>query len=588
MAEPGGPSGHERPLDEVVLEYLKAADAGRAPDPQEVIARHPGLADELRAFFADQERLAPWLGSEPGAAAGRPAAPEGYEILGELGRGGQCVVYKARQQNPDRVVALKMILAGAYAGSEERARLRREANAIAQLRHPNIVQVFEARDHQGQPFFSLEYVEGGTLAERLNGLPQSPGWAAEVILCLARAMQAAHEHEAGVVHRDLKPANVLLTRDGTPKVADFGFAKRLDGVTAETLPGHVPGTPLYMAPEQLAGRADARTDVHALGVILYEMLTGRPPFQGPTLADTLALIQDQPAVPPGRLQPTVPAALERVCLKCLHKQPARRYASAGELAEDLERYLQGQSPRFARPLTVREWVVDLFSQSSYVEQFAEMAWVSLWLAAVVPPVQLGVYLCLWVRAPEPLTWAVLFSWYVVLFGLLYRIDSVRLVAWVPIQRLTRVAWVGHFFGYAAVCLGYRLSVPDNDYVRAVRLSYPAVAVLTGMILMVQGSGYWSRYYLFAAPWFVLAFLAAWFPDGAPLVVGLYAGVCGLAIGLLLRREWRGARSREPPQVNGRTLAHAGPPADDGPPSLALSPPVCSKAWPPLNNPAPRN
>jgi WD40 repeat protein len=274
----------------------------------------------------------------------------GYEVLGELGRGGMGVVYRARQVALGRTVALKMILAGAHAGADERARFRREAEAIARLSHPNIVAVHEVGEHDGRLFFSLEFCPGGSLDRQLDGTPWDPKRAAKLVRTLARAMQAAHE--ARVVHRDLKPANVLLGADGTPKVTDFGLAKKLDDRgPAPTQTGAIVGTPSYMAPEQAEGKKEVgpAADTYALGAILYELLTGRPPFKAATPLDTiLQVVADEP-VPPGRLNRQVPRDLETVCLLCLHKDPKRRYGSAGELADDLARFRRGEPVR-ARPV----------------------------------------------------------------------------------------------------------------------------------------------------------------------------------------------------------------------------------------------
>jgi serine/threonine-protein kinase len=277
----------------------------------------------------------------------------GYDILGILGRGGMGVVYKARQAGLNRVVALKMIRDSALAGPEERTRFRHEAEAVAQLQHPNIVQIHEVGEHQGLPFFSLEFVPGGSLAEQLHGTPQPPRVTAQTVETLARAVHAAHQR--GTVHRDLKPANVLLTADGTPKISDFGLAKQLGAGPGLTATGAVVGTPSYMAPEQAGGKSTTRAvgpaaDVYALGAILYELLTGRPPFLAETTLDTLQQVLTQEPVPPRQLQPKVPRDLETVCLKCLHKEPERRYASAHDLAEDLRRFLAGQPIR-ARPVS---------------------------------------------------------------------------------------------------------------------------------------------------------------------------------------------------------------------------------------------
>jgi serine/threonine protein kinase/formylglycine-generating enzyme required for sulfatase activity len=297
----------------------------------------------------------------------------GYEILGVLGKGGMGIVYKARQISLNRLVALKMVLAGGHAGQEELARFRAEAAAVACLQHPNIVQIYEVSEADGRPYFSLEYCSGGSLADRIDGTPWPVERAAALIETLARAVDAAHQ--AGIVHRDLKPANILLvpprragasaemslaelatTRPsiiecGMPKITDFGVAKRLDGTDAKTVTGAVIGTPSYMAPEQTGGTGQAvgpATDTYALGAILYELLTGRPPFKGATPIDTVMQVVAEDPVPPRHLQSRIPRDLETICLKCLHKQPRKRYASAEALADDLKRFLDNE-PVLARP-----------------------------------------------------------------------------------------------------------------------------------------------------------------------------------------------------------------------------------------------
>jgi serine/threonine protein kinase len=272
----------------------------------------------------------------------------GYEITELLGRGGMAVVYKARQQSLRRDVAIKMVLAGAHASAEDVARFRIEAESVAQLHHPHIVQIFEVGQQDGCPFYSLEFVAGGSLFDKLNDTELTSAEAAQLVETLARAIGFAHQR--GIVHRDLKPGNIMLTADGQPKITDFGLAKRMDHSLTYSMTGVVLGTPSYMAPEQAGGSRDVgpAADIYSLGAILYEVLTGRPPFRADTPLNTmLSVLSDEPT-PPRRLHPGVPRNLETICLKCLEKDPARRYASAEDLADDLQRFLHGEAV-LARP-----------------------------------------------------------------------------------------------------------------------------------------------------------------------------------------------------------------------------------------------
>ena len=301
------------------------------------------------------------------SSQGMPQHVGDYEILGVLGRGGMGVVYKAKQKKLNRIVALKMILGGLHASDEDLHRFRLEAEASARLQHPNIVQIHEVGEMDGKPYFSLEYVDGGCLATKMANEPQPIFSAAQLIEILARAMHYAHQR--GIVHRDLKPANILLatappdgsatapvTSFGIPKVTDFGLAKRMDVDVRQTQTGAIMGTPSYMAPEQAGGRIreiGPATDIYALGAILYDLLTGRPPFKANTLADTLQQVQMAEPVSPGRLQPLVPRDLATICLKCLNKEPKKRYETSMALAEDLGRFLAGEPIR-ARPTGLLE------------------------------------------------------------------------------------------------------------------------------------------------------------------------------------------------------------------------------------------
>jgi formylglycine-generating enzyme required for sulfatase activity len=286
----------------------------------------------------------------PGESREYPDVP-GYEILGICGHGGMGVVYRARQLGANRLVALKMIRAVEHASPTERLRFQIETEAVARLQHPHIVHLYEVGEVRGQPFFSLEFCDGGTLADQLKKQRPTPQESAQLIETLARAMHYAHLR--GVVHRDLKPGNVLLAgAERVAKITDFGLAKRIDAEARDvSQSGAVMGTAAYMAPEQAAGKVrdtGPAADVYALGALLYECLAGRPPFEGPQHVVLVSVLNDEP-VPPSRLGAKIPADLETICLKCLRKEPTRRYASAEELANDLRRYQAGEPVR-ARPV----------------------------------------------------------------------------------------------------------------------------------------------------------------------------------------------------------------------------------------------
>jgi serine/threonine-protein kinase len=376
------PAGAATPPDQAIhadsrghVTEASARTGGDQPQPQSETPSGSTISvAREESFPVMTDSLPPSEGATPRASTSGLGSLAGYERLEILGRGGMGVVYKARQPGLKRVVALKVILAGDHADPRDLARFRTEAVAVAQLQHPHIVQVYEVGEQNGCPFLSLEYIDGGSLKDKLAGKPQPVRPAAQLVQLLAGAMDFAHRK--GIIHRDLKPGNVLLMKPrpaggstsaqstaplveelyGTPKIADFGLAKRLEEDSGQTRSGTILGTPNYMSPEQAGGQTKdvgPLSDQFALGAVLYELLTGRPPFQGTTMVETLNQVRTKEPVPPSQLQPKVPRDLETICLKCLQKEPYKRYADAAALSDDLRRFVAGE-PILARPISAPE------------------------------------------------------------------------------------------------------------------------------------------------------------------------------------------------------------------------------------------
>jgi serine/threonine-protein kinase len=349
-------------LDAVIAAYMLAVEAGEVPNRQELLDNHPEHVDALLAFFADLDRIdrvASPLRIAGGLEATGAVDSNGhtelltvryfgdYELLEEIARGGMGIVYKARQISLNRMVALKMILAGSFASSRDIQRFRTEAEAAANLDHPHIVPIHEVGEHDGKQYYSMKFVEGTSLSGHVRSDPRKE---AEGMVAVIRAVH--HAHQRGVLHRDLKPSNVLVDSQGKRLVTDFGLAKRLTtsgGSFTET--GQVLGTPRYMAPEQAAGRKDltVAADIYSLGAILYERLTGQTPFTGDDALTLLRQARESAPPRPSTIQAGFDRDLETIVLKCLEKEPGRRYSSAEALADDLDRWLRGE-PILARPV----------------------------------------------------------------------------------------------------------------------------------------------------------------------------------------------------------------------------------------------
>lgn len=458
----------------------------------------------------------------------------GYEVLGELGRGGMGVVYKARHLALDRVVALKMIIAGSHADEANLERFRTESEAVARLQHSGIVQIYEVGEHEGLPYFSLEYCSGGSLEEKLHGVPLPSKETALLVEKLARAVHAAHTK--GVIHRDLKPANVLLGEDGTAKITDFGLAKKLDE-EGKTKTGAIMGTPEYMSPEQASGQNESigpAADIYSLGAVMYACLTGRAPFCAATTLETLLQVVDREPIPPRLMNPGVDRDLETICSKCLEKDPANRYPSAEALANDLDRYLRGESisvrsvnllDRLARAVTHSQIDADFHAWGNML---------LLWSAAV-----LAVHTTMQFGVGVERRRALHMTLYLVQFVLM------GLAYWWCSPRRTREAgkaekrlWILCVtYSLAAFLLGPikdglpHVSGPSENYT-----SFPYCCMLTGLFFVALGNDYWGWFYALGAAFFALGLALPFFLSWSPLGFGALWAVSLLAIGVHLRRQ----------------------------------------------------
>jgi tRNA A-37 threonylcarbamoyl transferase component Bud32 len=522
-------SERESRLNDAVVAYLESLKAGGPADR----GRFPELAD----FFADADEVRRWtaplretarlvkiamsdlgetIAYEPAPAPKLMASFGDYEVIEELGRGGMGVVYKARHVKFQRLVALKMILAGDHAGVEQTARFLAEARAVARLQHPNIVQIHEIGEHDGLPYFSLEYVDGGNLAARLKGPPPSDMEAAQLVELLARTVHYAHGR--GIVHRDLKPANILLTGDGVPKIADFGLAKILSEDSGATHTGAILGTPSYMAPEQASGKSSKigpAIDIYGLGAILYELLTGRPPFRGETMLETLRLVEEQTPEPPRVHNPRVDPALEAICLNSLEKAPKDRYPSADALAEDLAAYVRGEPVHAARGTASR-----LFGAILRETRYTEMMtlWSGIWMGLAVA----YFFICL---AKSLLVWnevtshgpffAIWVAMYLTVVGLLWfcRLRNGPSLSQVERQivQIWCFFWVGFFL---TVWQYHRLGAPIAGLHPILILE---LAVVTGCLAALLG----GSFYVMTAACVGTAVLEALWPEVGPLVSGVF-------------------------------------------------------------------
>jgi serine/threonine protein kinase len=528
-------------LLELLVQWEELRQQGKSATPEELCPGNPQLQALLRERLAKRQRLQAVLDlpgetrrEQPAAAASLPVI-EGYAIGELLGRGGMGVVYRARQNVLQRQVALKIVLGGASASAVERGRFRTEAEAVARLQHPNIVTIYEVGEQGGCPYLALEFVSGGSLAQQLDGTPMPPRRAAQLLLDLARAAQ--HAHEQGIVHRDLKPANILLTETGTVKVADFGLAKRLDAELGHTQTGAVLGSPSYMAPEQAAGRTaevGPLTDVYALGAILYELLTGRPPFVSPSVLETLDQVREHEPVAPSSLQPRVSHDLEVICLKCLQKAPADRYSSAAALAADLQAFLEGE-PIQARSFTGLEKIARAIRRNRLDERIRPLSTIYLVAGPLCLLLHLAVYL-LWGRSPRFPEVIVLVSTVTVLclpVGILVCFPWLFQALSSQNRRRIWAVWGSNLVGSLLALLIFWLKTPTDDPERLL-LVYPVLGLMAGTAFFAMAEEF-GLSYVVGAGIIAVAVLNAFVPYWAPLIVAFLANLNLLSAALVLRR-----------------------------------------------------
>jgi serine/threonine-protein kinase len=533
---------HEQQLALLVAALGDRVLRGEAVDLEAECRRHPEFARELRELWGvivvaqaagSDSKLAtsaaPRTGEFPRDAFELPARFGDYELQQELGRGGMGVVYRAWQTSLGREVALKMILRGQLASEADRERFEAEARAAAKLDHPGIVPVYEVGESDGRPYFSMKYVRGQTLAQRLSEGPLTSREAARMLATVARAIHFAHMR--GVLHRDLKPSNILLDEQGEPHVTDFGLAKQISDATV-TKTGAVLGTPAYMAPEQAAGmrgQLGPRSDVYSLGVILYHMLTGRPPFQAASPAEMVMLVLEQDPVPPRMLNPKADRDLEMICLRCLQKPSDLRYASAAALADDLEAYLNDESIA-ARSGRFGQMLAGMMRETHHAAVLENWGLLWMWHSLALLGVCFATnllelfgnndrlyYFLLWTAGLG--TWAAIF------WALRRRMGPVTFV-----ERQIAHLWAG-----SMICIALLFPLEAWLNLPPLKLS-PVLGLVTGTVFLAKAGILSGEFYLWAALLFLTAIPMALFPAYAHFIFGIVSACCFFFPGLKYYRQ----------------------------------------------------
>lgn len=479
-------------------------------------------------------------GEDTGSLTGRVFGD--YELHDELGRGGMGVVYKAHQRGLNRMIALKMILPGPLSDEEDLQRFRNEAKAAASLQHPNIVAVHDVGEVDGQHFYSMDFIDGPSLAKRLSSGCLPGQVAARYVMIIARAIHYAHRQN--ILHRDLKPSNILLDSDDEPHITDFGLAKMLGGDSGRTRTGAVMGTPSYMSPEQAAGKTrelGPACDIYGLGAILYELITGKPLFRAETPLDTLKQVIELEPVPPREINPAVERDLETICLKCIQKDPCARYETADALADDLQRYLNGE-PITARSFSVMDRLARTLDRSHHVSEFRGWDSTLLWFALILFLGHLAMFYVLQTKQSRTLHWLTRGTQFI-LMGLAFGRSRSR--TWLPTSLAERqlwAIWIGYLLAYAIMVWVIRELAGEQDWDEYT--IYPFSAALAGMAFFAMGSSYWGRCYIIGMSFFILAALMPFHLEWSPLNLGLLWSASLLVIRQHMRQI--GLEPEEPP------------------------------------------
>ncbi len=540
---PGGvPSDQDQRLATIISDVADAVSRGEIVDFEKVCDQNPDLAVELRRLWG-AVLVTDTAGAVRDEGLGEdshgrwrslklPTTVGDYELIEELGRGGMGVVFRARQISLGRIVAVKMILRGRLASESDLQRFFAEASATARLEHPNIVPVYEVGEIDGRPFFSMQFVEGETLAQLVANGPLPPREAAEVVAAIARAIGVAHKH--GVLHRDLKPSNILIAIDGTPLVTDFGLAKQSGSEADLTRSGMLLGTPAYMSPEQAGGRRNLvgpASDVYSLGCILYFALTGRSPFVAESPMELVMLVIEQDPTPPRALRPDLDRDLEMIVIRCLQKPIDLRYGSADALAADLEAYLADETVS-ARSGRFSQVIARVFRETHHAAVLENWGMLWIWHSMV-------------------LLVAGLLTWQLDYHGVTQRwiyaaVWTVGLGAWAAVfwklrQRLGPVTFIerqiAHVWGASMIAIGMLFPIEWQLGLKVLSLS-PLLGVISAMVFIIKAGMLSGVFYFQAAALLAATILMALLPQHAHLIFGIVAAACFFIPGFKYARRRR--------------------------------------------------